>query len=84
MLDLRLFRRRNFAIGNLETFSMYAGLAILFFFLIIFLQQVADYSPIAAGVATLPVDGRHVPASLAAWGDSPIATARACSWAPGR
>src|SRR5947209_12493527 len=29
MLPLDLFRRRNFAAGNIETFSMYAGLAIL-------------------------------------------------------
>src|SRR5437016_3832223 len=55
MLPLKLFRRRNFAAGNVETFSMYAGLAILFFFLTIFLQQVAGYSPLQAGFATLPV-----------------------------
>ncbi len=54
MLDLDLFRRRNFAVGNIETFSMYAGLSILFFFLVLFLQQVADYSPLEAGIATLP------------------------------
>jgi EmrB/QacA subfamily drug resistance transporter len=54
MLPLRLFRRRNFAAGNIETFSMYAGLAILFFFLTIFLQQVGGYSPLEAGLATLP------------------------------
>src|SRR3984893_7204804 len=54
MLPLRLFRRRNFAAGNLETFAMYAGLAILFFFLTIFLQQVGGYSPLQAGLATLP------------------------------
>jgi hypothetical protein len=41
MLRLDLFRRRNFAMGNLETLSAYAGLAILFFFLFIFLQEVA-------------------------------------------
>ena len=39
MLKLDLFARRNFAVGNLETLTMYAGLAILFFFLVIFLQQ---------------------------------------------
>src|SRR5213078_3755460 len=40
MLPLGLFRRRNFSAGNVETFAMYAGLAILFFFLTIFLQQI--------------------------------------------
>jgi hypothetical protein len=33
---------------------MYAGLSILFFFLVLFLQQVGGYSPIEAGLATLP------------------------------
>jgi predicted MFS family arabinose efflux permease len=49
MLPLALFRRRNFAAGNLETFLMYAGLGLLFFFLVLFLQQVAGFSAIAAG-----------------------------------
>jgi EmrB/QacA subfamily drug resistance transporter len=55
MLPLELFRRRNFAIGNVETFAMYAGLSLLFFFLVLFLQQVAGYSAVAAGTTTLPV-----------------------------
>jgi EmrB/QacA subfamily drug resistance transporter len=55
MLPLRLFRRRNFSAGNVETFSMYAGLSILFFFLILFLQQIGGYSPLKSGLATLPV-----------------------------
>ncbi|HXN40075.1 MAG TPA: DHA2 family efflux MFS transporter permease subunit, partial [Solirubrobacteraceae bacterium] len=55
MLPLGLFTRRNFAAGNVETFSMYAGLSILFFFLILFLQQVAGYTPLESGLATLPV-----------------------------
>lgn len=55
MLPLDLFRNRNFAIGNLETLSMYAGLSLLFFFLVIFLQQGAGYSATAAGAASLPV-----------------------------
>jgi EmrB/QacA subfamily drug resistance transporter len=54
MLPLKLFRKRNFSAGNVETFSMYAGLAILFFFLTIYLQQVGGYSPLHAGLATLP------------------------------
>jgi EmrB/QacA subfamily drug resistance transporter len=55
MLELGLFSRRNFAVGNAETLTMYAGLAILFFFLVIFLQQVAGYSALRSGLTTLPV-----------------------------
>ncbi|MGH2841693.1 MAG: DHA2 family efflux MFS transporter permease subunit, partial [Solirubrobacteraceae bacterium] len=55
MLPLGLFRSHNFSVGNLETLSMYAGLSLLFFFLVLFLQQVAGYSAIAAGAASLPV-----------------------------
>jgi EmrB/QacA subfamily drug resistance transporter len=54
MLPLRLFRRRNFAVGNAETLTMYAGLSVLFFFLILFLQQVAGWTALEAGLATLP------------------------------
>jgi EmrB/QacA subfamily drug resistance transporter len=55
MLPLGLFKRRNFSAGNIETFSMYAGLAVLFFFLILFLQQIGGYTPLQSGLATLPV-----------------------------
>jgi EmrB/QacA subfamily drug resistance transporter len=55
MLPLGLFKRRNFAIGNIETFSMYAGLGLLFFFLVLYLQQVAGYSAVEAGATTIPV-----------------------------
>jgi EmrB/QacA subfamily drug resistance transporter len=55
MLPLGLFRRRNFSAGNIETFSMYAGLAILFFFLVLFLQQIGGYPPLQSGLAMLPV-----------------------------
>src|SRR3954464_9530303 len=54
MLPLELFRRRNFAVGNAETLTMYAGLSALFFFLILFLQQVSGWSALRAGLATLP------------------------------
>jgi EmrB/QacA subfamily drug resistance transporter len=57
MLPLGLFRRRNFAAGNVETLSMYAGLSILFFFLVLFLQQIGGYTPLQSGLATLPVTG---------------------------
>lgn len=55
MLALSLFRRRNFAVGNVETLAMYAGLSVLFFFLVLFLQQIAGYTPLKSGLATLPV-----------------------------
>lgn len=54
MLPLGLFRRRNFAAGNVETFAMYAGLSIMSFFLVLFLQQVGGYTPLQSGLATLP------------------------------
>jgi EmrB/QacA subfamily drug resistance transporter len=54
MLPLDLFRRRNFAIGNAQTFTMYGGLGITFFFLVLFLQQVAGYDALQAGLATMP------------------------------
>jgi EmrB/QacA subfamily drug resistance transporter len=55
MLPLSLFRRRNFSAGNLETFAMYGGLSVTFFLLVLFLQQVAGYTALKAGLATLPV-----------------------------
>jgi EmrB/QacA subfamily drug resistance transporter len=55
MLPLGLFKRRNFAAGNVETFAMYGGLGVLFFLLVLFLQQIAGYSALAAGSASLPV-----------------------------
>ena len=55
MLDLGLFRVRNFAITNLETLIVYSGLIGAFFFVTLFLQQTAGYSPIAAGFATTPI-----------------------------
>jgi EmrB/QacA subfamily drug resistance transporter len=55
MLPLGLFKRRNFSAGNVETLAMYAGLAVLFFFLVLFLQQIGGYTPLQSGLATLPV-----------------------------
>jgi EmrB/QacA subfamily drug resistance transporter len=55
MLPLALFRRRNFAAGNLETFLVYGGLGLLFFFLVLFLQQVAGFSALEAGSSSIPV-----------------------------
>lgn len=55
MLPLALFRERNFTVGNLATLAIYGGLGAAPFALTIFLQQVAGYSALEAGVAQLPV-----------------------------
>jgi EmrB/QacA subfamily drug resistance transporter len=54
MLPLELFARRNFTFANLQTFALYGGLGAMFFFLTLFLQQVAGYSALEAGLATIP------------------------------
>jgi EmrB/QacA subfamily drug resistance transporter len=54
MVRLDLFARRNFAVANLQTLTIYAGLSVVFFFLFIFLQQVAGYTALRAGLTTLP------------------------------
>jgi EmrB/QacA subfamily drug resistance transporter len=55
MLPLSLFRIRNFAVTNLTTLAAYAGLIGGLFFVGLFLQQVAGYSPLEAGLATTPI-----------------------------
>ena len=55
MLQLRLFRRRNFSVTNLETLTVYAGLSTLTFFLVLFLQQLAGYSALRSGLALVPI-----------------------------
>jgi EmrB/QacA subfamily drug resistance transporter len=55
MLELSLFRIRNFWVANVTTLSAYAGLIGGLFFVGLFLQQVAGYTPIQAGLATTPV-----------------------------
>jgi len=55
MLPLRLFARRNFSVTNVETLTVYGGLSAWGFFLALFLQQLAGYSPFRAGLATVPV-----------------------------
>ncbi len=55
MLPLSLFSRRNFSFANIETFTVYAGLSTLTFFLILFVQQIAGYSALQSGMALLPI-----------------------------
>jgi EmrB/QacA subfamily drug resistance transporter len=55
MLPLELFSIRNFSIGNIATFFIYGALALQGFILVIFLQQVAHFSAVAAGLSSLPI-----------------------------
>jgi EmrB/QacA subfamily drug resistance transporter len=54
MLPLELFRSHNFSAVNLATLCVYAGLIGGFFFITLFLQQVAGYTAFEAGAATTP------------------------------
>jgi EmrB/QacA subfamily drug resistance transporter len=53
MLPLDLFEHRNFSVANAQTFAMYGGIALLGFFVTIYLQQVAGYSALKSGVTGL-------------------------------
>ncbi|HUY58994.1 MAG TPA: MFS transporter [Solirubrobacteraceae bacterium] len=55
MLPVEIFRSRNFSVGNLATFALYAALSVASFFLIVFLQQVGGYRPLTAGLSLLPL-----------------------------
>jgi EmrB/QacA subfamily drug resistance transporter len=55
MLPLHLFAARNFAYGNVATFAIYAALSIATFVITVFLQQVAGYSALEAGLSLIPV-----------------------------
>lgn len=55
MLDLALFRIRNFAVANVTTLAAYAGLIGGLFFVGLYLQQVVGYTPLEAGLATTPI-----------------------------
>lgn len=50
-----LFRSRVFVAANLVTFAVYAALGGVFFLLVLQLQLAAGYSPLASGVATMPI-----------------------------
>jgi hypothetical protein len=55
MMPLHLFGVRNFAVGNLTTLTLYGGLSVATFFVVLFIQQVGHYTPIQAGLALLPI-----------------------------
>jgi len=55
MLPLEVFASRTFSATNLVTFAVYAALGGMVFLVVLNLQVVARFSPIAAGAALLPV-----------------------------
>jgi EmrB/QacA subfamily drug resistance transporter len=55
MLPLEVFDSRTFAATNLVTVAVYAALGGVFFLVVLNLQVVAGYSPLAAGTALLPI-----------------------------
>ena len=55
MLPPSIFSSRQFTAANLLTFVVYAALGGVFFLLVVCLQVVLGYSPLAAGAASLPV-----------------------------
>ncbi|MDE3723247.1 MFS transporter [Nocardiopsis sp. N85] len=55
MLPLGMFSSRGFVATNAATVLIYGSLGTLFFLLVIYLQEVAGYSPVAAGAASLPI-----------------------------
>jgi EmrB/QacA subfamily drug resistance transporter len=50
-----LFASRRFTVTNLETFVVYAALGAVLFLLVLHLQVVAGFSPLAAGTSLLPL-----------------------------
>ncbi|MGE2725202.1 MFS transporter [Mycolicibacterium pulveris] len=55
MLPLDIFAARNFAVGNLATVFLYAGVSLGMLIVALFLQETAGLSATQAGLATLPV-----------------------------
>ena len=55
LLPPGIFASRQFTSVNLVTFAVYAALSGFFLLLVVHLQVVAGYSPLASGVALVPV-----------------------------
>ncbi|MFN0283300.1 MAG: MFS transporter [Kineosporiaceae bacterium] len=55
MVPLSLFAARAFSATNVVTFLVYAALGGVFFVLVLTLQELSGFSPLAAGAALLPV-----------------------------
>jgi len=55
LVPLGLFASRQFTVANLFTFTTYAALGAVFFLLVLDLQVVGGYDPLAAGLSMVPV-----------------------------
>ena len=55
VLPLDIFRNRTFAGANAATFAIYGALGAVTFLVILYLQEVLKYSPLAAGMSLLPL-----------------------------
>lgn len=55
MLPLDIFSSTAFSVTNGATVLIYGSLGPLLFLLVIYLQEVGGYSPVAAGAASLPI-----------------------------
>jgi EmrB/QacA subfamily drug resistance transporter len=55
MLELSLFKSRNFTGANIATFALYGALGGFFFALVIYLQNTVGFSSLQAGLSTMPV-----------------------------
>jgi EmrB/QacA subfamily drug resistance transporter len=55
MLPLEVFASRAFTAANLVTFAVYAALGGVFFLVVLNLQVVRHFTPLAAGTALLPI-----------------------------
>ncbi len=49
-----LFQSRNFTITNLSTFIVYGAMAVVFYYLPLFMQGTLGYTAAAVGLATVP------------------------------
>ncbi|MEO3884600.1 MFS transporter [Nonomuraea sp. B5E05] len=54
LVPVAIFRDRVFTAVNVVTLIMYAAMGVVFFLLVVQLQVVSGFSPIAAGLAMLP------------------------------
>lgn len=55
LVPIHLFGSRTFSVANLLTLLVYGALGAMLFFLVLQLQVVTGWSPLAAGLSTLPL-----------------------------